>query len=503
MTEKPLDAVKAPSKVTQQRMPDVPGSFSQFDKHLYLPNTLYAPEGFTPEKLAKILPNVKTQEIWKVIYILHAIEIQRNRNKRPKGAWSPLMAKILEAIIGRYKEVLDAMKKAQIIDCDEHYRVADRYSAGKSKYFRLNERYQHLTYRKTISLPDQCKKKFRKQRLSPVHKHLQYWLERLECADQAVDDMQLQMIRDKDFRLSVDIFGNRVHTNLTSLNSDYRKFLRVNGEELVAFDLRSSQLFFLLLLLFKYQKGLLVDSNKSTLINSLFSSSPLSHYDRPDPSEQPFEDAETQALFALIAQGRIFEYLMERTQEWEGSRSDFKQMFFQSTLFSKGVQGFKTSIAFDAKRIPNTFLKEFPSICKFINSFKEPDPTRLCSILQRHESGFIIHEVCEDLRVNFPEMPILTIHDCLITTLSKADRLERILNFHLGRLLIQRPSVKKEVWKDGRKEETPFFALALEKDAGLGRWNGSETVQDRSGSLEMTFGGFPVVKVGKARQKRD
>ena len=54
------------------------------------------------------------------------------------------------------------------------------------------------------------------------------------------DETAIEFIRDKHFFFHLCDYG-RVHTNLTNLNGNLRKYLMYKGESLVNLDIRNSQ----------------------------------------------------------------------------------------------------------------------------------------------------------------------------------------------------------------------------------------------------------------------
>ena len=66
-------------------------------------------------------------------------------------------------------------------------------------------------------------------------------------------------------------------------------------------------------------------------------------------------------------------------------------------------------------QLEDDFTKHFPNVYQFIRQYKKKDYRHLSHALQKAESSFVIHRVCQRLMNQYPEMPILTVHDAILT----------------------------------------------------------------------------------------
>ena len=51
-----------------------------------------------------------------------------------------------------------------------------------------------------------------------------------------------------------------------------------------------------------------------------------------------------------------------------------------------------------------------------IKTLKKDDYRHLPRLMQRVEADYIIHRVCGSLMRDYPNVPVLTVHDCIVTT---------------------------------------------------------------------------------------
>jgi hypothetical protein len=187
---------------------------------------------------------------------------------------------------------------------------------------------------------------------------------------------------------TVDEFGHRYHTPLTSLPKIYRGYFRWSGEPLVNVDIRNSQPLFLCLA-FVNAGGEIKDDWKR------------------------YKD--------LCERGCLYESL-----NWSNiDRDEFKERFFEEVLFSK-----PETVLY--KTFTQKFFAEFESVFRFIFELKNPRPSRqlkgkdrekphrlLAKHLQRAESQFMFEQVIPSLMAQGIR-PVIPIHDSVLTTANHA-----------------------------------------------------------------------------------
>jgi hypothetical protein len=123
-------------------------------------------------------------------------------------------------------------------------------------------------------------------------------------------------------------------------------------------------------------------------------------------------------------------------------RKQFKQALFRDVFYGDNRAHYSRHSG-----VASTFRKEFPSVWKFIQEQKIGDGdrsfARLAQNMQQRESQYMIGTVCVRLARFHPEIPLLTIHDSILTTNTNAPTVERIMQEEFARLGV-RPQIRIE-----------------------------------------------------------
>ena len=193
--------------------------------------------------------------------------------------------------------------------------------------------------------------------------------------------------RDSNYRFHTDK-SNRIHTNLTNLKSDFRRFLSVQGEKLGQVDIKNSQPLFLYLII----------------------------KDNADIS-----DSEKQEYRQLVEEGRFYEMFMEKLNLTADKRDEVKEMTYKYIFYGE-------SRNMD-NRYLNLFREKFPNIMKFINQVKKPDYKQFAILLQKAESRFVIGKVVPEFiqRNTTSQEFISTIHDSIVVKASKLNEAKQVM----------------------------------------------------------------------------
>ena len=105
----------------------------------------------------------------------------------------------------------------------------------------------------------------------------------------------------------------------------------------------------------------------------------------------------------LTQKGELYDFLGNKSSL---TRKEFKQSLFRDVFF--GQNYLKNELTVEFERL-------FPSVMAFIRKIKKGKYARLAWIMQKEESKLIIDGVCGRLMREHPEMPVLTIHDSILT----------------------------------------------------------------------------------------
>lgn len=338
------------------------------------------------------------------------------------------------------------------------------YSEGHSTRYRLSDelhRSRCMTYPPKVSSiarklwrekEEQCKQANTRKR--PVHRHLDLWLKRVRVDEKAamkfISDQQRMMLSWLDehklswfselpfvteqlaedrlhaeasvqaivlkdmYYLPCD-YG-RYHTNISSLHRILRPFLRIDGQSLVEVDVSACQPLCLSVLLHD------IRSNVLTSVTQTEEHKQLAHQlslfpiccasEKEDDANRYQKDCET---------GKFYERMQEICKV--ANKPELKQKLFAEVFFGKRKSG----------ELLSGFRRLYPTMGRLIDWVKSHDYRHLAHTLQRIESSIVIDDACEVMRVQHAEVPILTIHDALLTVNEHTELVEGVLRAAFNR----------------------------------------------------------------------
>src|SRR5690606_15005808 len=102
---------------------------------------------------------------------------------------------------------------------------------------------------------------------------------------------------------------------------------------------------------------------------------------------------------------------------------EVKTKLFAEVFFGKRKKG----------RLLTGFRKLYPKMAHLIEWVKRHDYRHLAHELQRIESSIVIDDACEVMRLQHPDVPILTIHDAILTIPEQADLVTGVLRSAFNR----------------------------------------------------------------------
>jgi hypothetical protein len=319
----------------------------------------------------------------------------------------------------------------------EKLEMARALAALGVKGYRLTEHYREakfrrvfLTHHELVRKVNSHQEKESRKPLAEVHQHLKMNLHRVELAKDIpddVDDFRLFLIRDKDFSFTVCKQG-RVHTNLTNLPRIFRPYLRVRGQTLVATDVSNSQPLLLAFMLAAQNEAF--DAEIQSYRNWLITRSgiPLKEEKAGGEEEErrkksylgTYSDSaqsnDIAEFLRLCLEGQIYERFMKLT---EYDRPIVKDKFF-IPAFGKFFLGNCTLLG-------KVFQAEFPEFWKALCRFKAKGYQEVARRLQAVESYLVIWRTCTRLMKEYPDAPLLTLHDSLVTDRTHIDAFENAL----------------------------------------------------------------------------
>lgn len=227
----------------------------------------------------------------------------------------------------------------------------------------------------------------------------------------------------------IDKTGQRLHTEITNLKKATRYFMKFGGEHLTNIDLKSSQPYLLNILLNKsFWKG-----NRTGRIRIKTIYPELYQLIKPTQTPPTTPHLPSTYLKSLIRKG--FQKSNFSKIDWE---NDFYNQFmdlvrrdFASTpeILNDFTSRNKTKhnmmlILFDknALKYPISipFKKLFPSVYDILVNLKRialnDHDNILPVLLQRIESHLFLRIITKEISIKYPEIPLFTIHDSILTT---------------------------------------------------------------------------------------
>ncbi|MBL0310173.1 MAG: hypothetical protein IPP77_10990, partial [Bacteroidetes bacterium] len=158
-----------------------------------------------------------------------------------------------------------------------------------------------------------------------------------------------------------DDFGKRLHTPITTMPKEYRKYLRFKGHPdtpLMALDIKNSQPYFSAVFMTSH----LITDHLPEFIPLL------------DTAEPYTRKADFLLYRRLCVEGRLYEFIMEGMgldNKDKEARDKIKKLFFSSVLFSK------TRVYGENSRFREMFRHAFPSVHKMFQAIKQSDESLL------------------------------------------------------------------------------------------------------------------------------
>lgn len=442
---------------------------------------LFNPEGFDPRDH---MPEQWWRHADSVRYFVHTLHHQRFLYHRSPDDYIEIKAAYMIPFFTDkrdYKPVVVALEEAGVLECDDHY-VVGRKSLG----YRLGPRWRSVPFRSfKVTNPTLVRKLMAKRAeqrgkvTANVHLYLRAWTERLELDWRSVQATatacglevclpMAEMIRDRDFYFSTCEYG-RVHHNVSSLQSEFRRHLSYNGQGLINLDIANSQplLFSVVLVnclchkdylrsLYSWEidnSGLYIDLPTSLFLqeeNTTPHTSPAHPLRLPTLITTVEETAHwkdtTRRLMAhglpqdallyieLTQRGLLYEYLMQQEGICQDKRAEFKKTFFGGVFFCKNRPVTKQA---------RLFQSHFPSVYNVIFELKANDYRRLAHVLQRTESSLIVNRIARRCMNELPGVCVVTIHDSVLTTPDGVESVRRIMTEEFRRVGLD-PTIRVE-----------------------------------------------------------
>lgn len=160
-------------------------------------------------------------------------------------------------------------------------------------------------------------------------------------------------------------------------------------------------------------------------------------------------EGEVERYVKLCECGRFYDWMMERLRIPPAKRSGFKTKFFINVMFGKPQRSCHSEEW-------KLFARCFPHIAKLICEIKNEDGhPALARLLQRVESSLMINRVCRRLMKEHAEVPVLTIHDSILTTRKFVPLVRQVIEEEFARLGLQPQLNLEEYGRHSSQIELP------------------------------------------------
>lgn len=170
--------------------------------------------------------------------------------------------------------------------------------------------------------------------------------------------------------------------------------------------------------------------------------------------EEPFSITTTREKLQTLAAKGVYENRLEDIS----SLFEYLEVCQSGRLYEsletprQGRESVKNSLLIemygdgsDPSSVMKRFEKTYPSVFGVMSALKEDNHRRLSWILQNQEARLFIGRICGRLMLESPEVPVITVHDSIMTTPShfetvNAVALEEFAKFGL------RPTFEREIY---------------------------------------------------------
>ena len=365
-------------------------------------------------------------------YFLHTIRTRPYIDRRFKtGDFIPVNYNILKGIISerQIRSIKKFLVKNNILICHKGYRAGEVSKTYKlnleatGKYWLYEDIEDNLLQKKINT-----HKKYNMSQVKGKGKGYEianYWLHDIEInyrkayqyahKYRSIDSEKynaysysLQELKHRRYRSLIDD-NNRMHHNISNLASVFRKHLHIDNKPLGQIDITNSQPLFLYIHLTGIE-GI----DKQELIR----------YGETCLKGNFYEAIANKCGFKLTDQ----------------RRKVFKQRVFASIFFGKHYQ-----LSTDVEQ---AFKELYPTIYNYITVMKQENSYKVIShILQKSEAEFIYKAITYiDKKTGLHKVPLLAIHDCIVTTQENLNTVCELLKEYFILQLDIMPALKVEAY---------------------------------------------------------
>jgi hypothetical protein len=279
---------------------------------------------------------------------------------------------------------------------------------------------------------------------------------------------------------TIDQSGGRLHTPLTNMPSILRNFLTTSEDEpLVSIDIRNSQPFHMVMMfnkefwkrtskhitLYKKDKEIYdylspVMKGSSTLIKfpQLATTLDITGLQQGEYMRQ----IQNGTLYEFMSDAFMRKSGLKNVEKYFGTRERTKRTFLHMMYFDPN----KGNVPM--KAIFKKFAELFPAESKIMTLLKSRDYRDFPIMLQKIEVDILLKKVGAEVYRHSREIPLYSIHDSLVTTVSNLNVVRDIINQVYEKELGFRPSLKVEYWNEqSAMDELPKYVDRKLEESGI------------------------------------
>ena len=429
----------------------------------------------------------------------------RYKGEHPEyGDYFPLCSSRLRDIHDNYNLYMDYLVLAQVVETDSRfiagekclgYKFTDNYSG---QLYRTQEIDNYMLSNKVkqhrINYENEAKQRLRRYgyltkwyfcgglsidkpaALVWVDQYKNSQLEAIKssASSPAVRDMKSKAIIDtcEDWKVmvgrihagqlrytdfTVDDFAGRFHGILTYTKKELRDFMSFRGQQLVSVDIKNCQPYLSTVFLepafwaanslegstLIQLRKIKPDIYKQFVTRPSFCST--INIIRPSPETLASPASSADHFKKLVIDGQFYEYFqleLERAAPGQYNTRDKVKKAVLTLLNGKNRDQLKYV------HLPSElFSRLFPEMYKVLYFIRASDNSNLGAILQRIESHLVLDIICRKITAINPEIPLFTIHDCIVTTVGNEEIVKQIVEEVLTEKIGAPPAVKYEYWR--------------------------------------------------------
>lgn len=251
----------------------------------------------------------------------------------------------------------------------------------------------------------------------------------------------------------------RLHTVLTNLKKNIKPFIKYDNKNLVGYDLKNSQPFFLIYLI-----DCIINNNKNinTILYRVYNSKYTFMLQNVNEilCQKGFQE-EYVIFKKWVLDGKIYEEMENIIRPTKRLGSYFVNKFDKTKKITTRkkvnnvrvmMKGVIFTLFFSGANTRNpdykTFKNGFPNLVAVIELFKENNNADFSKVLQNIEADCIIDFVSKRIANEHPEMPLFSIHDSLSTTEDFGELLKTLMPAYVLEYTGLLPIVAEERWKN-------------------------------------------------------